>query len=340
MPKKADIFEEAEDLEKDLENHEEDDHDDDDEHDEDDSEGEGSDSGEDSDDSAGGEGEEGDERTLKHDDSDETEKEREEIRARRRIERRTRKEAQRAREENLRNDLAARDKVIEQLNARIGAIEHRGGVNEVAQIDGAIRQLGSTYVALKQQLETGTENNDGRAVADATEKMYQVRQHAEALTRQKQALIQSYQQKASNPQPDPRVVNHANQWVAKNNWYKQGSNDTDSIVVTAIDSALEREGWDPKTQEYWQELNVRVSKALPHRFTSPKPSDKLTGKPKQVVSGSSRSSSGKVAQGYNVSPERVEAMKEAGQWDDPKKRKEMIEAYKQYDRENGTGKER
>lgn len=322
------------------EDRDEDDEDHDDDHDEDEDEEEGSEGKKKEQKEDDSDEEEPDERAVKSDESTEDDDaEREAIRERRRAERKARKEAQRAREDNLRHELAARDTVINDLQTRLAAMEQSGTRNEIQQIDSALQQLGNIYVGLKQQLEEGTTKQNGQAVADATEKMLQVRQRAEQLVNAKNQIIQRAQHPRQVP-PDPRVTNYGQQWMSRHSWFKQGSRDSDSLVVSALDDALASEGvLNPSQKEYWDELSVRVRRALPHRFTSQDPSNKIRVKPRQVIAGSSRSSSGNSNGGFSLSAERVQAIKDAGRWNDPKQRQEMINEYKKYDREHRQGKE-
>lgn len=264
----------------------------------------------------------------------EEDKEREALRAKRREERKHRKEAAKERENTLRRELSARDEIIDRLNQRLSAIEQRGAGNEVAQIDSALNQLASAYVEAKQNLEKGTNEQDGRIVVEATERMQTIRAKAEQLSAIKNQIVA----KSKAPRPDqlsvdPRLKNYAESWIQANPWYKQGGTDDDSRTVSAIDDSLAAEGWNPTTPEYWNELTRRVKKELPKRFET-----SYNGKQQRsVVSGSSRTASNASRSSYTLSPERVEAMKEAGAWDDPKKREKMIEAYKKYDKENARG---
>lgn len=276
-----------------------------------------------------------------------SDEEREAIRARRREERRQKKELQRQREDRLRAELAARDQIINSLNTRLQAIETRGVSSDISAIDNELNQLANVYVGLKSQLEKGTENQDGRAVVDATERMLQVRQRAEQLQQRKQMMARSAQQSAAAAAqvPDPRLVNHANRWISDNQWYKVNGTDRDSRIVTALDNALTAEGWDATTPEYWEELSARVADALPHRFARKQEMQRNNGAQKPSaggppVAGSSRTSAsaGRAGGGkdYTLSPDRVNAMKELGIWDDPKRRADMIAEYKKYDKENGV----
>jgi len=144
------------------------------------------------------------------------------------------------------------------------------------------------------------------------------------------------QQRQQAPAPlDPRLKNHAESWMQKNTWYDPSGNDEDSAVVLSIDNRLAAQGWDPTTPQYWEELESRVKKYLPHKVTSGynKPAN-VGNRPKVPVAGSSRESSTSTTNtSYRLSPERVQAMKDAGIWDDPKSRAEAIRSYQHFDKE-------
>lgn len=113
----------------------------------------------------------------------------------------------------------------------------------------------------------------------------------------------------------------------------------DSRVAVKIDEALTEEGWDPTTPDYWDELDNRLTKYLPHRYNSQNDdrNTSSTRRPRMVVTGSGRES-GTSAGGseFRLSPERVRAIKEAGRWDNMEERKKMIRKYMEYDRQNGA----
>jgi hypothetical protein len=98
------------------------------------------------------------------------------------------------------------------------------------------------------------------------------------------------------------------------------------------------EGWDPATPEYWEELDNRLQKRLPHCYNTDTESPKRS-KPRSFVTGSSRESGGDSGGSgrntFTLAPEQVRAMKEAGFWDDPDKRSRMIKRYAQEARNRG-----
>jgi len=262
-------------------------------------------------------------------DADGTDEEREAIRERRRRERQHRKQAQREREETLRRELAARDSVINELRSKVEAIERRGSSSELAQLENDKKQTAQEYAYFKDQIRVATEAGNGALVADATEKMLQAQQRFTQL----QAYEQTYRQRQAQPQPlDPRLVNHAQEWMKSNRWYNPAGQDQDSRVALTLDQQLAQEGWDPTTPQYWQELDARVKKYLPHRANS----GKISGtKPRSTVSGSGRDSSARSPdKSYRLSAERVQALKDAGIWDDPKQRAEAVKRFREYDKQS------
>jgi len=118
--------------------------------------------------------------------------------------------------------------------------------------------------------------------------------------------------------------------MSNNSWYDPQGKDPDSKVALAIDQAMGEEGWNPKTAEYWEELDNRLQKYLPHRYTGETDEKPIrNSRPRSAVTGSGResasSSGGKNT--FTLSPDQVRAMKDAGMWDDPDKRAKMIRRY-------------
>lgn len=260
---------------------------------------------------------------------DEREDEREAIRERRRQERKHRKEAQREREDTLRRELASRDAIINELRSKVDVIERRNSGSELAQIETGKKQAAQAYSFFKDQIRIAGEAGNHAAVADATEKMIQAQRRFDEFTRVETA----FKQRQTAPQPlDPRLANHAQEWMSKNSWYDPSGQDQDSEIAMRIDQRLAQEGWDPTTKEYWDELSARVKKYLPHRVSGGKVANT---KPRSVVTGGGReTNSAASAKTYKLSSERVSALKEAGLWDDPKKRAEAIKRFRDYDKQN------
>lgn len=259
--------------------------------------------------------------------------EREAIRERRREERKHRKLAQREREDTLRRELASRDAIINELRGKVDVIERRNSGSEVAKLEEAKRQTAEAYGFFKNQIRVATEAGNGAAVAEATEKLFQSQRKFDELVN----IERGMRQRQAAPQPlDPRLVNHAKSWMDRNKWYDPAGKDEDSHITLTLDQRLAQEGWDPTTPQYWEELESRVKKYLPHRATRAKIT---SNKSRSVVTGSGREggSGASSAGSYKLSADRVSALKDAGIWDSPKERAEAVKRFRLYDMEHPNG---
>lgn len=264
-----------------------------------------------------------------------TEAEREEVRERRRQERKDRKQRQREREQTLRAQLEqAQARLLEQ-ESRLSVIERRNTGSEMAQISTAKTQAVGAYNHFKQQVKLAAEANDGAALTDSMEKMTLAQRRFEELDR----LEKAYTARQNTPPPlDPMLKDNAEKWMSKHTWYNPQGADDDSAVMLAVDQRMAQGGWDPRNPQYWEELTRRGQRYLPHRFqgnqrvaptntNQPRPKPRSTVPPAGGPSNEGGSSSG----GFRLSAERIQAMKDSGNWNDPDKRKAMIQEYKNYD---------
>lgn len=288
----------------------------------------------------------------------------ESLRERRRQERKRRKEAARNREAGYRREIAQRDATIDELTQRIEALEHGSRGARMAALDNAIAQAGGAYESWKAAHAEAVKANNGEAATQALENMQAARDRFNQLSNIKQAAnSQRGNGGTPAPQMDPRVVRAAQNWMKGKDWYDPAGGNTDSRIVLTVDQELSREGWVPTTVEYWQELDSRLRRYLPHRYTKGARTDDGDGgdggddgdgdggqqgqQQQQQRQQNGRRIGGPAGGGggdgggggggknYRLSPERVRAMKEAGIWDDPVKRDKMIKQYREFDRNNG-----
>ena len=135
--------------------------------------------------------------------------------------------------------------------------------------------------------------------------------------------------------PDPMVQRMAADWMSRNTWYDPQMRDADSRIAQTIDQALHEEGFDASSADYWDELDDRLQKYLPHRYNSSYNPNNRNQKPRSVVTGSGREQVATTkANEFRLSPERVIALKEAGLWNNPEARKNAIRKYAEWDRQN------
>ena len=94
-------------------------------------------------------------------------------------------------------------------------------------------------------------------------------------------LYQKPRQQAETP-PDPK----AEAWAEDNEWFGKDS----AMTYTAFDlhrKLTEEEGIDPRSDEYYTEIDKRIRLEFPHKFDKSK--DKPVSKPTQTVASATRS---------------------------------------------------
>jgi hypothetical protein len=177
-------------------------------------------------------------------------------------------------------------------------------------------------------MQEATDNSDGAAFTKAQELWYDSRRKLEAMHSYKERAAKAGAQE--NAPANPKLVRLANDWMERNSWYSPDSGDEDTAIAKVIDNRLVAEGWDPATKDYWDELDNRLQKRLPHRYTRSQDESPSRRSPRSFVTGSSRESANRGGGNeFVLEPEQVRAMKEAGFWDDPQKRSRMIKRYAQ-----------
>jgi hypothetical protein len=98
---------------------------------------------------------------------------------------------------------------------------------------------------------------------------------------EKPNLYQQPRQQAETP-PDPK----AEAWAEDNEWFGKDS----AMTYTAFDlhrKLTEEEGIDPRSDEYYTEIDKRIRLEFPHKFDKSK--DKPVSKPTQTVASATRS---------------------------------------------------
>ena len=140
------------------------------------------------------------------------------------------------------------------------------------------------------------------------------------------------------PQADPRVTGYAQQWLDANPWYNPHGRDEDSAITKAIDSAMASEGWDPAAPDYWHELTRRVSTRISDGAVE-EDDDAPRRQPRRKAppTGNTREHAPVTTKNeVVVTPERKQAMIDAGVWDDPVARKRYLKAYQEYDKQSSA----
>lgn len=229
---------------------------------------------------------------------------------------------------------------VETLSKQLGTVHQRVVRADLTQVaarrDQAANRVRQLDVLMKAALEAG----DGTAFMDAQrtrdDAVHEWRQ-LHAVIEQAQARGGDDQQRRQQPQqqqrrqataPDPLVQKLSQNFMSKHDWFDPDGNDAESVTLVAIDNAVAAEGFDPRTQSYWDEVNKRAREHddLKHLFEA-----KSAKKPEArgpAMGGRGNGGGNK----FYLSPARVQALKDANKWDDPVLRAKATKAYMDYDK--------
>ena len=144
----------------------------------------------------------------------------------------------------------------------------------------------------QKELARAIESGDAKAQVDANkriatlafdnarlEQSKEIREEAPATP----ADVREPQQPPSQvPPADPQ----ADAWAGKNSWFGQNR----AMTFTAFEihkDLVDKEGFDPKSDEYYEEIDKRIRVDFPHKFD--KSDNKYTTEPVQTVASAKRS---------------------------------------------------
>tara|TARA_R100000231_G_scaffold46981_1_gene40412 strand:- start:871 stop:1848 length:978 start_codon:yes stop_codon:yes gene_type:complete len=127
----------------------------------------------------------------------------------------------------------------------------------------------------------------------------------EKPSKEKEVNITPQQQQT--PTTDPK----AEEWASRNGWFGNDS----AMTYTAFDihkTLVEKEGYDPKTDEYYEEVDKRIRLEFPHKFDKIEGQTTERAKPAQNVASAKRSSSTGRRKTVKLSPSQVAIAKRIG----------------------------
>jgi len=269
-----------------------------------------------------------DHQDAKSDDSDQNSMTIEELRNTRREERRLRRKIHKQKNNHL---VDALKKQNADLSNRLAAVEKKTSGAELARVDKAIEDAGVQVEYAKMKMKEAVSISDGEGLAKAQELWYESKRKMESLETLKQNATKHMSQTNQNIQaPDPMVQRLAADWMEDNPWYDPNGRNEESQIAQMIDKRLTEEGFDPTSEDYWDELDSRMRRYMPRQQSNQK-----AARPRSVMTSSGRDSTATTKSNeFRLSPDRVAAIKEAGLWDNPQTRQNAIRKYAEWDRNN------
>lgn len=273
------------------------------------------------------------------DDDQDRDDDTEAIRAARRARRKAKKEYIKKTNEEKDQRLVMLQRQNQELMERLSNVERKTHSADLARLDKAIedKELRLQYARMK--MSEATSAGDGEAFAKAQEMWYETRREVESMKSLKENAVRSVN--TQQPTNSAELQRQASRWMERNDWFSPEGGDEDSEIAKIIDQKLVKEGWNPASEEYWEELDKRLQKRLPHRYTDnyDEGNGRSSRRPRSIVTGSGRegTSSGGARNSFTLSPEQVRAIKDAGLWDNPQSRNRMIKRYAEQARSQNTG---
>lgn len=240
--------------------------------------------------------------------------------------------------------IAAQSSRLEELERRQNASDARWqGVNK-AEVDKAINDTAAIYEKAKKDSLEAFNEGDGAKHLLALETMKNADDRYKQLHGMKQNIERApAANSATNGQAkqDPRVTKKLKEWEARNDWYDPASGDADSAVTQTIAGVLIQEGFDPKSEEYWDELDERITKYMPDKLGAVDEDEDEIPSPRKrsapPVSGGAKRGDVGGKRTIKLPTSYIEKMKrEAPEiWNDPKRRAKLLNDRARILKENG-----
>ena len=229
-----------------------------------------------------------------------------------RIDRLTKKmrEAERQREEAL--------KYAQSVQAEAQQLKQRMDTLDTSYVQEYSSRVESQMASAEGELARAMEVGDTNAVVEAQRKITrlaiendraeqakaQQERSAKAVEQEQAAQVSQPSQQAQPRRPDPK----AESWAQKNEWF--GSDEAMTYAAFGVHKKLvEDEGFDPKSDDYYTELDRRMAEEFPHKLGNSGGSKR----PAQTVASVSRNSSGRSSgKKVRLTPSQVAIAKKLG----------------------------
>ena len=194
-----------------------------------------------------------------------------------------------------------------------------------SELEGRLSKLDKSYTsefetrvktnmtAARQALKTAIESQDVEGQIAAQEQIANLTMDGARLRAMKVAAESKPKEVNVNPQQtrtqqtDPM----AEAWAADNPWFGNDS----AMTYTAFDihkTLVEKEGFDPKSREYYEEVDKRIRVEFPHKFDKIEGQSTERAKPAQNVASAKRSSSTGRKKTVRLTPSQVAIAKRLG----------------------------
>jgi len=219
------------------------------------------------------------------------------------------REAERQKEEAI-NFAHSVKREKEQIESRLSRTDQR----YVSEFENRVKSsLDNVKIALKSAINAGdvdAQISAQQQIAELTleaARLGSLKSNQQDVVKEKEVTI-TPQQTNQTPQTDPK----AEDWASRNNWFGNDS----AMTYTAFDlhkKIVEEEGFDPRSDEYYAEIDKRIRLEFPHKFAIKEDtSTESTNKPVQNVASAKRPSQTGRKKTVRLTPSQVAIAKRLG----------------------------
>ena len=200
-------------------------------------------------------------------------------------------------------------------------LEQRYQKTDTERLQEAQGRVDSHLVALKQVIRKAREEGDIDTETEAQQRLTSMvweQNRLNETTNQRRQEAQRPKPPQEQPEilrprmPDPDLK--AEDWAEQNAWF--GTNTVMTHTVRGIHMDLvQKEGFDPSTDEYYSEIDRRMSQIFPSEYgTEPTQQNNRTNRPVQTVAPATRSSgvNNSARRSVRLSPSQVAIAKKLG----------------------------
>jgi hypothetical protein len=184
-------------------------------------------------------------------------------------------------------------KNVQQQNQRLEQVFQQTDTQRLEEMQ---NRVGTQLMALKHVIKKAREEGDIDTETEAQQRLTTMIMEQQRLN----ATTDDRKRQAANPrqveqpeifrkrQPEPDI--RAEEWAEQNPWF--GTNTVMTHTVRGIHMDLvQKEGFDPSSDEYYSEIDRRMSQIFPSEYgTEPTQQNNRTNRPVQTVAPATRSS--------------------------------------------------
>jgi hypothetical protein len=196
-------------------------------------------------------------------------------------------------------------------------LEERYQKTDGERLQEAQGRLSSHAIALKQVIKRAREEGDIDTETEAqqrlTSAMMEQQRLQETTSRRTQAPAPTQPRQAA-PAPRAREPDiRAEEWAESNEWFGQNTVMTHAVRGIHVD-LVQKEGFDPSTEEYYDEIDRRIRDIFPREFDPVPTPNNRSRRPVQPVAPATRSSgiNNTARRTVRLSPSQVAIAKKLG----------------------------